>query len=84
MVIFKISTIYPENDNLLSVKLAELCQFTFPAFESKKSVQKCPTGGVTTKGICTTKGRWPYLSIKSGVTLDEINPTLSDQLIGYY
>ena len=42
------------------------------------------TGGVTTKGICTTKGRWPYLNIKSGVTLDEINPTLSDQLIGYY
>ena len=44
MVIFKISTIYPENDNLLSVKWAELCQFTFPAFESKKSVQKCPMG----------------------------------------
>ena len=42
------------------------------------------TGGVTTKGIFTAKGRWPYLSIKSGVTLDEINPTLSDQLIGYY
>ena len=42
------------------------------------------TGGVTTKGIVPTKGRWPYLSIKSCITLDEISPTLSDHLIGYY
>ena len=46
MVIFQMSTTYPENDNLLSVKWAELCQFTFWAFEGKKSVQKCPTRSV--------------------------------------